>query len=44
MTMETVFGHLLARTRTITLLEDPAYKRGLAVRGPQSLRVAMTSA
>jgi cytochrome P450 len=42
MTMETVFGALLARTRTITLLEEPVWKRGLAVRGPKALRVRLT--
>jgi cytochrome P450 len=43
MTMETVFGHILSRTNAITLLEEPLYKRGLASRGPQSLRVTMTA-
>ena len=41
MTMEKVFGALLARTRSISLLEEPTYKRGLSVRGPQALRVAL---
>jgi cytochrome P450 len=39
MTMETVLGALLARTRKVTLLEEPVYKRGLSVRGPVALRV-----
>ena len=41
MTMETVFGALLARTQAITLLQDPEWKRGLSVRGPKSLRVSL---
>jgi unspecific monooxygenase len=41
MTMETVFGALLARTRSVSLLDEPVYKRGLTVRGPQALRVAL---
>ena len=40
MTMETVFGQLLARD--ITLLEEPIWKRGLSVRGPKALRVRLT--
>jgi cytochrome P450 len=42
MTMETVFGALLARTRDIALLEEPVWKRGLSVRGPKALRVRLT--
>jgi cytochrome P450 len=41
MTMETVFGALLARTKAITLLEHPEYKPGLTVRGPKALIVKM---
>jgi cytochrome P450 len=41
MTMETVFGQLLARATGITLLEEPVWKRGLSVRGPQALRVRL---
>jgi cytochrome P450 len=41
MTMETVFGQLLARSRAITLREEPVWKRGLSVRGPKALRVSL---
>jgi cytochrome P450 len=41
MTMETVFGALLARTKDITLLREPVWKRGLSVRGPRALHVAL---
>lgn len=43
MTMETAFGQLLARTRDITLLVEPLYKRGLSVRGPQALKVRLSA-
>jgi len=39
MTLETVFGALLARE--IALLQEPEWKRGLAVRGPKALRVSL---
>ena len=42
MTMETVFGALLARTREVALLQEPVWKRGLSVRGPKSLPVRLT--
>jgi cytochrome P450 len=42
MTMQTVFGALLARTHDIALLEEPVWKRGLSVRGPEALRVRLT--
>lgn len=42
MTMETVFGTLLARTRSVRLLEEPVYKRGMTVRGPEVLKVQFT--
>jgi len=41
MTLETVFGALLVRTREITLLEEPVWKRGLSVRGPKLLQVSL---
>jgi len=41
MTLEMVFGALLARTRDIVLLEEPEWKRGLGVRGPKALRVSL---
>jgi len=44
MTMETVFGQMLSRTKAITLLEEPLYKRGLASRGPQAMRIALAQA
>jgi hypothetical protein len=43
MTMETTFGLLLSRVREITLLEEPVYKRGLSVRGPEAVRVRMAA-
>lgn len=43
MTMETVFGQLLARMRDIALLDEPVYKRGLSVRGPQALKVGLSA-
>ena len=42
MSMETVFGALLAHTQKIELLEEPVWKRGLSVRGPSALRVTLT--
>jgi cytochrome P450 len=44
MDMEAVFTLLLARTSAIELVEQPVCKPGLSVRGPQSLRVRLTSA
>jgi cytochrome P450 len=40
MTLETVFGQL--RTRRVTLLAEPVWKRGLSVRGPKALAVSLT--
>ncbi|WP_067736685.1 cytochrome P450 [Novosphingobium naphthalenivorans] len=43
--MEIIFTTLLQRTRAIELAgEEPAYKRGLAVRGPVSLNVTLAPA
>jgi cytochrome P450 len=42
--MEIVFGTLLTRFPRIELLEEPLYKRGLSVRGPRSLKVAIGAA
>ncbi len=41
MTLETVFSALLARTREIAFLEEPEWKRGLAVRGPKALHISL---
>ncbi len=41
MTLETVFAALLAKTRDIALLAEPEWKRGLAVRGPRSLKIVL---
>jgi cytochrome P450 len=41
--MEVIFTTLLRRFARIELVEQPLYKRGLSVRGPKSLRVAVTS-
>ena len=43
MTLETVFGALLARTNEIALLQEPEWKRGLGVRGPKALRVSLAA-
>jgi cytochrome P450 len=43
MTMETVFGALLARTQAITLLQEPEWKPGLSVRGPRALMVSLAA-
>lgn len=40
--MEVIFTTLLRRFAGIELVEQPVYKRGLAVRGPKSLRIAVT--
>jgi len=41
--MDIIFSTLLKRYRSIELAEDgPIYKRGLSVRGPQSLRISWT--
>ena len=43
--MEVIFLALMKRTKSIELLEDePRYKRGLSIRGPESLRVLLTAA
>ena len=42
--MEVVFTTLLARFSTLSLTEEPVYKRGLSVRGPKSLKIALRSA
>ena len=43
--MEVIFLTLMKRTKNIELLEDePKYKTGLSIRGPQSLRVRLTAA
>ena len=43
--MEVIFQTLIERVRSIELLEEqPRYKRGLSVRGPQSLRVLLAAA
>ena len=43
--MEVIFLTLVKRVKTIELLDDvPKYKKGLSVRGPQSLRVALVPA
>lgn len=43
--MEVIFLTLMKRVKTIELLEDePQYKKGLSVRGPQSLRVLLAAA
>ncbi|WP_428687447.1 cytochrome P450 [Roseibium sp.] len=43
--MDIIFSTLLRRFRTIELAEDnPVYKRGLSVRGPEALRIAWTKA
>jgi cytochrome P450 len=39
--MEVVFSSLLRRFPRIELVEPPIYKRGLSVRGPKSLRIAV---
>ncbi len=39
--MEIIFGKLLRRFRHIELAEIPIYKTGLAVRGPQTLRISV---
>jgi hypothetical protein len=39
--MEIIFSRLLDRFASITLEDVPTYKTGLAVRGPQALRVAV---
>jgi cytochrome P450 len=39
--MEVIFSTLLRRFARIELIEEPPYKRGLSVRGPQSLRIAV---
>jgi cytochrome P450 len=41
MDMEIVFAALLARTRDIQLVEPPAWRPGLAARGPQSLKIRL---
>ena len=43
--MEVIFQTLIKRVRSIELLEEqPRYKRGLSVRGPQSLPVLLVAA
>ncbi|WP_409526820.1 cytochrome P450 [Rhizobium sp. P40RR-XXII] len=43
--MEIIFSTLLQRTRSIELLdENPAYKRGLSVRGPKCLDIRLVAA
>jgi len=43
--MEVIFLTLMKRVKTIELLEDePKYKKGLSVRGPQSLQVLLAAA
>jgi cytochrome P450 len=42
--MEVIFAALLKTFARIELLETPAYKRGLSVRGPKALRIALTPA
>ena len=42
--MDVIFSTLLSRFRTIELLEAPEYKRGLSVRGPKALRIALRDA
>ena len=43
--MEVIFLTLMKRVKTIALLEDePKYKKGLSVRGPQSLRILLAAA
>jgi cytochrome P450 len=43
--MEIIFSTLLQRTRSIELLDDnPAYKRGLSVRGPKRLDIRLIAA
>lgn len=43
--MEIIFTTLLRRFSGIRLVEDdPEYRRGLSVRGPKSLRIALTAA
>ncbi len=39
--MEIIFASLLRHFSLIELIEPPVYKRGLSVRGPQSLRVRL---
>lgn len=39
--MDVIFATLLGRFQNIELLEQPTYKRGLSVRGPQKLRIAL---
>jgi len=39
--MEIIFSTLLRRFSSIELIEEPVYKRGLSVRGPKSLRIAL---
>jgi len=42
--MDVIFSTLLRRFAGIDLIEPPLYKRGLSVRGPKSLRVALRPA
>ncbi len=42
--MDVIFSTLLRRFVGIDLVEPPLYKRGLSVRGPKSLRVALRPA
>jgi cytochrome P450 len=44
MDMEIVFAALLARTYDIQLVEPPAWRPGLAARGPQSLKIHLRPA
>lgn len=43
--MDVIFSSLNERFRSITLLDEaPVYKRGLSVRGPETLRIAWSAA
>lgn len=42
--MDVIFSTLLGRFRSIELLEEPTYKRGLSVRGPEALQIALKAA
>ena len=44
MDMEIVFAALLARSRDIALLEPPAWRPGLAARGPLGLKIRLLPA
>ena len=43
--MEVIFTTLIKRLSSIALVDaEPQYKRGLSVRGPKALRLALTPA